>query len=183
MRRALWLLPVLALALVLAALAPTSPLAFRGKSPQDAVPPGQDPPAADPGTPGTVTVGPARPEPVPGGQARRNQEGDHWEQSDPPPEFQPTGTDLGTVEVLLEEHRFSPVEVATSPGTTLRFVNKDNVTHTVTGQLDGGDKLLVDEAIAPGQQVEVQLSSAGTYQFRCRYHEDEGMKGVVTANG
>jgi plastocyanin len=76
----------------------------------------------------------------------------------------------GTVTVLMENFAFSPKTVKVKRDTTLVFVNRDIVKHTVTsdtGKFNSGD-------IGPGQSYTLKLDEPGTYPYYCIFHGDKG---------
>jgi plastocyanin len=56
--------------------------------------------------------------------------------------------------------------VTTTVGSTVRWVNNDNLTHTSTA--DGG--AFNSGNIAPGAQFNFTFQSAGTFTYRCSIH-------------
>ena len=89
---------------------------------------------------------------------------------------------------------FRPVGLSIKAGQTVRFVNNSTSTHTVTDtpaaskdkgsqrgdQLPSGAKAFDSGDIAPQQSWEHRFTTPGTYHFHCRYHDKDGMSGVVT---
>lgn len=110
---------------------------------------------------------------------------DHWEQSDPPPELQPTPPapqGAATAEVALRDRMYEPGETIIPDGSLVRFVNRGSEAHTVTGRLDGQTAVTLNRVLQPGQEAVLELEP-GTYLLRCRYHSadyGEGMGGRVT---
>ncbi|HEY1652327.1 MAG TPA: cupredoxin domain-containing protein [Acidimicrobiales bacterium] len=70
--------------------------------------------------------------------------------------------------VTISNFMFSPMTAAVAPGTTVKVVNKDAVTHTLTatgGQFDTGD-------IAPGQtKTFTAPTKPGSYHYICNIHQ------------
>ena len=61
------------------------------------------------------------------------------------------------------------------PGTTVRWVNYGQHSHTVTandGSWDSGD-------IKPGASYSATFKQPGTYYYYCRHHTQDKMQGVV----
>jgi plastocyanin len=84
---------------------------------------------------------------------------------------------------------FDPIGVAVAPGTTVRWVVKDNV-HTTTAYhpKNGGRALRIPEGAAPwdsgvlvnpGDRFEVTLMAEGVYDYFCIPHEMAGMVGRI----
>jgi len=79
----------------------------------------------------------------------------------------------GENEVWMEDIAFSPASKSVPVGTTVKWINKDDVDHTVTsseGLFDSGH-------IAAGEIYEYTFDSAGTYDYVCTLHS--GMTGTV----
>src|SRR3990170_3001145 len=68
--------------------------------------------------------------------------------------------------VVIRDYAFHPATFRVAPGTTVTWVNRDPVAHTVTGK-DGnwGSGLL-----AQGQEFSYTFSKAGTYEYFCQPH-------------
>jgi len=69
-------------------------------------------------------------------------------------------------EVRIEEFRFTPATLEIDPGTTVRWVNRDEELHTVAF-VDGqaaSPALDTDEAFSR------RFDSPGTYTYRCAIH-------------
>ena len=78
-----------------------------------------------------------------------------------------TGTTVETRNVCFE-----PTVLRVPPGTTVTFVNRDGVPHSLTGvNLDGWDELGADVA------VQHRFDAPGLYPYMCNLHP--GMTGVV----
>ncbi len=98
---------------------------------------------------------------------------------------------------MLDGQRFAPKPLRVAEGTTVEFVNESSEAHTVTAYEDGipgdaeyfasGDFGSEAEARANlaggivGQEgtYEVTFGVAGTYEFFCIPHEEQGMTGTV----
>lgn len=119
----------------------------------------QEPPpdaAADPAPPEAQEPAPPPPGQPPGDQP-------------PGPEHQPTGTAAPFVEVALVDDAYEPAAASVPQGTSVRFLNRGNGTHSVTGGgADGGDPR-IDQVLGPGQTAEVRWP-AGDYRLWCKYH-------------
>ncbi len=85
----------------------------------------------------------------------------------------------GTVEVELFDASFSPKEVTVAVGTTVSWINNEDLPHTVTaddGAFDSGELQYYDV-------FEFTFTEAGTYAYYCDYHGGsggQGMSGVIT---
>jgi plastocyanin len=76
-----------------------------------------------------------------------------------------------TVEIL--NNAFNPDQLNVAPSTTVTWVNRDSVAHTVTadnGLFDSGQ-------LAPGASYPVVLEGAGTVTYHCELHPE--MRGSI----
>lgn len=87
------------------------------------------------------------------------------------------GGDEVTVIDLTSSLTFSPDDVTIAPGTTVRWVNQANITHTVTP--DGHSEWTEWETTISGEQFEHTFSTTGTYEYYCDPHRSDGMTGVI----
>jgi plastocyanin len=97
-----------------------------------------------------------------------------------------------TVEMGVFDYR--PEGVSIKAGQTVRFINNSTSTHNVTDlprpskdtgsphadQLPSGEKSFDSGDIDPQRSWEYRFNTPGTYRFHCRYHDKDGMSGVVT---
>ncbi len=78
-------------------------------------------------------------------------------------------------QVFIQGMAFSPATLTVSVGTTVKWTNKDAVTHTVTsdsGVFDSGNK-------ANGETFSFMFMTAGTYSYHCTIHPSMTAKIVV----
>jgi plastocyanin len=88
----------------------------------------------------------------------------------------PAPNDTTTVEIL--NNAFNPAQLNVAPGTTVRFVNRDNVPHTATADNGAFDT----KELPPGYSMDVFLDGSGTVPYHCELHPD--MKGsIVVGDG
>ena len=80
-----------------------------------------------------------------------------------------TSTQYGNV-VTVQNHAYYPATLTVRPGTTVRWVNRDSVPHSATG--NG-----FDVELSPGGEGSYTFSAAGSFDVHCRYHER--MRGQV----
>jgi plastocyanin len=91
-------------------------------------------------------------------------------------------TPTTTVTVAAYDNRFAPQTINVQPGTTVRWTNSGQHSHTVTsndGRWDSGD-------IKPGATYSATFKHPGTYYYYCRHHTADKMQGVIvvgTATG
>src|SRR5215213_7626382 len=92
--------------------------------------------------------------------------------------FAPTAGAQGkTMTVSIKNFAFDPSNTTVSPGTTLTWVNNDQVPHTATandGAFDSG-------TLQPGQSYSFAFDKPGTYAYHCNIHPY--MTGTVTVSG
>lgn len=81
----------------------------------------------------------------------------------------------GTNQVVIEGSQFMPTNLEVSTGTTVEWVNKDSVKHTVT--FENGD---LDEILPIGATATFTFEEAGEYRYFCQLHP--GMQGTVIVN-
>lgn len=82
-------------------------------------------------------------------------------------------------EVGIDDFTFAPDPFEVPAGTSVAFVNNDDVTHTVTeGTRDApGDEF--DETLDGGASTEITFDEPGTYEYFCALHGGEGMSGQI----
>jgi len=78
----------------------------------------------------------------------------------------------GSTQVVIENSQFMPTDLEVKVGTTVEWVNKDSVDHTVT--LENGD---FDTELIVGATTTVTFNEVGEYRYFCQYHP--GMQGSV----
>jgi plastocyanin len=92
--------------------------------------------------------------------------------------FAPTAGAQGeTVTVSIKNFAFDPPNATVSPGTTVTWVNNDQVPHTATaddGAFDSG-------TLQPGQSYSFTFDKAGTYAYHCNIHPY--MTATITVSG
>ena len=99
--------------------------------------------------------------------------------SEPPrPAVSPTPTDTGNARgnvatAAVHDFLFRPARIEVESGTTIVWMNRGQVVHTVTG--DEGN--FASGSIEPGEQESITFSRPGTYPYHCTPHPF--MRGVV----
>jgi plastocyanin len=87
------------------------------------------------------------------------------------------GEPLGTTPVqrirMVDGNQFRPQRVTISRGTRVRWINRDNVSHTTTGSS-------WDETLSPGERFSRRFRRAGTFRYQCTIHF--GMTGTIVVN-
>ncbi len=85
----------------------------------------------------------------------------------------------GTVQVLAKDVKFAPLQVEVTAGTTVVWVNKDPMAHTVTADDGSYDSGLFDQ----GESWSHRYDEPGVYHYYCTPHSSKGsdgaMKGMV----
>src|SRR5215204_965346 len=94
------------------------------------------------------------------------------EESTTPAEESTTPAPNDTTTVVIRNNAFNPAQLNVAPGTTVTFVNNDNVPHTATS-----DNKLFDLEIPPGSSYPVVLEGEGTVPYHCELHPE--MKGTI----
>lgn len=88
-----------------------------------------------------------------------------------PPPTTTTGSN-----VAISNMNFTPSSLTVKAGTTVTWVNNDNITHTVTaddGSFTSGD-------LKYGNSYSHTFSTAGTYAYHCKYHSSMTGSVIVT---
>lgn len=79
---------------------------------------------------------------------------------------------------------FEPAHLTVAAGTTVRWVNKGAIPHTVTSgkssRAADAPGASFDGVLASGASFEQKFVRPGDFAYFCRYHEGMGMMGVVT---
>jgi plastocyanin/uncharacterized membrane protein YozB (DUF420 family) len=89
------------------------------------------------------------------------------------------GSAPNTVTVNLKDFTFVPNQLTIQKGTTVIFVNQDNVKHTVTED----DGKFNSKDILAGGTFSFTFNEAGTFPYHCEFHGDKGgvdMAGTIT---
>ena len=85
----------------------------------------------------------------------------------------------GANEVWIQGMAFVPSSITVSAGTTITWINKDGITHTVTS--DTGVTPSFDSGnIGSGGSSPLNFATAGTYKYHCAIHPN--MMGRVIVN-
>src|SRR5580658_2747787 len=79
-----------------------------------------------------------------------------------------TATTTPSVKVVIENFSYEPKTVTISAGTSVTWVNNDDVPHTAT---EKGDKPLFDSgALDTDDKFTFTFSKPGTYDYYCKVH-------------
>ena len=89
---------------------------------------------------------------------------------------QPTDADDAAVEVAVRDDRFTDARLTVPVGTTVTWVHKGNNTHTISALDDSFESGLLSR----GDTFSQTFTEPGTYQYLCRQHLLQGMRGTIT---
>ena len=84
------------------------------------------------------------------------------------------GTDAGT-QVMIDNFVYSPVALTVKVGTTVTWINHDDIPHTV----DSTQGKFKSAAMDTDGKFEFQFKEAGEYPFYCRIHPKMTGKVIV----
>jgi plastocyanin len=82
-------------------------------------------------------------------------------------------TNHGVNTISMENFAFNPSTLTVSNGTTVTWINNDNVDHTVTAE--GG--LFDSGTLTKGENFTYTFTEPGTYSYSCSIHPS--MKGTI----
>jgi plastocyanin len=83
------------------------------------------------------------------------------------------GKPVATNEVVLpKSYKFEPSAIVVKAGSSVRWRNEDNFSHSV--KVDGG----ADHALGRGDTVSIRFDKPGTYHYVCTLHSHD-MQGEV----
>lgn len=80
--------------------------------------------------------------------------------------------------VAIENFGFQPAEIAVKAGARVRFVNKDQVPHSIVVESGGREISRSPEQVDEDETFDVVLSSPGEVSYYCGLHL--GMKGRIS---
>ncbi len=85
------------------------------------------------------------------------------------------------VTVRLEDFAFDTEELTIPAGTTVRFVNADGATHTVTEGSDGTATAgpIINEELERNATARFTFDEPGTYAITCLFHPSMNMTVIV----
>ena len=84
-----------------------------------------------------------------------------------------------SVSVTIQNFKFSPESVTVKRGTTVSWINRDSIQHTVTRPLEGGGQAVGPDSgvLNPGDTYSFTYNAVGFFDYRCSIHSS--MQGVV----
>jgi plastocyanin len=71
-----------------------------------------------------------------------------------------------TADIAIDNFSFTPREITVASGTTITWVNRDDVPHTVVST----DKKFKSKAMDTDEQFSFTFTDAGTYSYFCSVH-------------
>lgn len=89
------------------------------------------------------------------------------------------GTPTNVVEVEISNMRFQTATLTVPAGTTIRWINRDPVAHTITSDARHWDS----PVLGTGERFELRFDQPGTYTYHCRPHPFMKATVVVTEAG
>jgi plastocyanin len=89
----------------------------------------------------------------------------------------PTEPQSGLIEVEVRATSFSPSELVITAGSTVRWVNQVNDSHTITPQ--GHEEWETAVVSQAGDTFEHTFDEAGEFSYFCEPHLAVGMTGIV----
>jgi len=84
-----------------------------------------------------------------------------------------------SVTIEMRDIRFDPRGIKVKPGTTVTWVNKDEVVHNVR-QIQS--EFLSQDEMEPEDSFTFTFDRSGTYRYQCTFHHPS-MNGVVIVEG
>jgi len=88
-------------------------------------------------------------------------------------EVETPGPAKAPVEITIDNFTFTPVEVTITPGTTVRWVNHDDIPHTVVET----SRIFSSKALDTDDSFSTTFTSVGSFAYFCSLHPN--MKGRV----
>lgn len=85
------------------------------------------------------------------------------------------GAQSATIEVKIDNFSFSPATITVPAGTTVRWINRDDIPHTV---VEDKEKFK-SKALDTDEQFSYTFSNPGTYSYFCSIHPKMTGKVVV----
>jgi len=80
--------------------------------------------------------------------------------------FPAASVQAADAEVKIDQHAFIPQHVAVKAGTTVTWINDDDVPHTVASST----KLFKSKALDTGDKFSFTFTTPGAYQYFCSVH-------------
>lgn len=90
--------------------------------------------------------------------------------------LQVTKAEEAVKEVTIDNFTFAPAELSVAVGTTVNWVNRDDIPHTVVAK----DKSFRSKALDTNDRYSFVFTKAGTYDYFCSLHPHMTGKIIVT---
>jgi plastocyanin len=81
---------------------------------------------------------------------------------------QPLGVAKGQILVSIDNFTFAPKDLTVAAGTTVTWVNHDDVPHTATST--AGPQSFDSKALDTDEKYSFTFSKSGTYRYYCKVH-------------
>jgi plastocyanin len=78
-------------------------------------------------------------------------------------------------QLTIDNFAFTPAEITVSPGTTITWLNRDDIPHTVTDAADARE--FKSAPLDTGDSFSHLFAKAGTYRYFCSLHAH--MQGTI----
>jgi plastocyanin len=88
---------------------------------------------------------------------------------------QPAATQPATLEVKIDNFSFGPMEIKVAVGTTVTWVNRDDIPHTVVSI----DKVFKSKVLDTDEKFSFTFTKGGTYEYFCSIHPKMTAKVIV----
>ena len=83
-------------------------------------------------------------------------------------------------QVIMKNIAFNPASLTVNAGTTVTWINNDNMDHTVTSGTPGKNTGVFDSGtIAPSGKFNFTFNTKGTYQYYCTLHPTQMQATIV----
>jgi len=89
--------------------------------------------------------------------------------------YTPAAQEKAAAQVKIDNFSFEPAEITVAAGTTVTWVNRDDVPHTVTSN----DDKFSSKALDTDDQFSFTFKDAGTYDYYCSVHPKMTGKVIV----
>jgi plastocyanin len=83
-------------------------------------------------------------------------------------------------EVSIQNFLFEPADVSVKSGTRIVFRNKDQVPHSIVGEIGGRELFRSPDQLGEDETYAVVASNAGEISYYCGLHP--GMKGKISVS-
>ena len=95
-----------------------------------------------------------------------------------------TAATPGADQVLMQNAAFNPFTRTIAAGTSVNFLNEDDITHTVTSDSMPAGTTAFNTSVGGKQSFQVTLTVPGQYIYHCTIHgtAHAGMHGVLIVN-